>query len=61
MKLEKLAKRFRIDKPAKFRLADYDPADCCGLSIDKDDAKEMLEEGIERLAELQERLYANNK
>ncbi|MBI1203791.1 MAG: polyphosphate kinase 2 family protein [Rhodopseudomonas sp.] len=61
MKLEKLAKRFRIDKPAKFRLADHDPADCCGLSIDKDDAKQMLEEGIARLAELQERLYANNQ
>jgi PPK2 family polyphosphate:nucleotide phosphotransferase len=61
MKLEKLSKRFRIDKPAKFRLADYDPADCCGLSIDKDDAKQMLNEGIERLAELQERLYAHNK
>ena len=61
MKLEKLAKRFRIDKPAKFRLADYDPADCCGLSIDKDEAKQMLNEGIERLAELQERLYAHNK
>lgn len=61
MKLEKLAKRFRIDKPAKFRLADHDPADCCGLSIDKDDAQQMLDDGIARLAELQERLYANNQ
>ena len=31
MKLEHLAKRFRIDKPAKFRLAEHDPAECCGL------------------------------
>jgi PPK2 family polyphosphate:nucleotide phosphotransferase len=61
MKLSKIAKRFRIDKPAKFRLSDHDPADCCGLSIDKDDAKAMLKEGVERLSDLQEKLYANNK
>jgi PPK2 family polyphosphate:nucleotide phosphotransferase len=61
MKLEKIAKRFRIDKPGKFKLGDYDPADCCGLSIDKDNAKEMLKNSIERLSDLQEKLYANNK
>ncbi len=61
MKLDKIAKRFRIDKPNKFKLADCDPADCCGLSIDKAEAKEMLKNSIERLSELQERLYANNK
>lgn len=61
MKLSKIAKRFRIDKPAKFRLSDHDPADCSGLSIDKDEAKTMLKEGVEELAELQEKLYANNK
>lgn len=61
MKLSKIAKRFRIDKPAKFRLSDHDPADCSGLSIDKDDATTMLKEGVEELAELQEKLYANNK
>ncbi|MDO8877984.1 MAG: polyphosphate kinase 2 family protein [Pseudolabrys sp.] len=61
MKLEEIAKQFRIDKPGKFRLADCDPAECCGLSIDKDDAKAMLKEGVERLAALQEKLYAHNK
>ncbi len=59
MKLEHLAKRFRIDKPDKFRLAEHDPADCCGLTIDKAEAKTMLAEGIERLANLQERLHAS--
>jgi PPK2 family polyphosphate:nucleotide phosphotransferase len=59
MKLEHLAKRFLIDKPDRFRLADHDPADCCGLTIDKSDAKAMLAEGIERLANLQERLHAS--
>jgi PPK2 family polyphosphate:nucleotide phosphotransferase len=61
MKLEKIAKQFRIDRPAKFRLADFDPAECCGLSMDKADAAAMLAEGVARLAELQEKLYAENK
>jgi PPK2 family polyphosphate:nucleotide phosphotransferase len=61
MKLEHIAKRFRIDKPKAFRLADHDPADCCGLSIDKSDAKTMLDDGIARLSELQQRLYAYDR
>ncbi len=61
MKLEHIAKRFRIDKPDKFRLAEHDPAECCGLTIDKKEAKAMLAEGIERLSELQERLYADDR
>ncbi len=61
MKLENLAKRFRIDKPNKFRLAKHDPADSCGLSVDKTEAKVMLSEGIERLSNLQERLYASDR
>jgi PPK2 family polyphosphate:nucleotide phosphotransferase len=60
MKLENIARRFRIDKPHKFRLADHDPADCCGLTIDKAEAKLMLGEGITRLADLQERLWASD-
>jgi len=61
MKLDQIAKRYRIDQPGKFKLADHDPADCCGLTIDKDEAKALLKEGVERLAELQERLYAENR
>ena len=59
MKLDRIARRFRIDKPKHFRLSDHDPADCCGLSIDKAEAKALLDEGIERLTELQQRLYAS--
>jgi len=61
MKLDSIAKRFRIDKPGKFSLSEYDPADCCGLTIDKSEAKAMLAEGIERLSGLQERLYASGR
>ena len=35
MKLSRICKRFRIDRPGKFRLADFDPADTCGLDIEK--------------------------
>ena len=61
MKLTKIVKQFRIDKPDKFRLSDYDPADTGGLDIDKADAKAMLASGIERLSKLQEKLYAQDQ
>ncbi|HZL62503.1 MAG TPA: polyphosphate kinase 2 family protein [Pseudolabrys sp.] len=61
MKLYSIAKRFRIDRPDKFRLSAHDPAECYGLTADKKEAKAMLAEGIERLSELQERLYANDR
>jgi len=61
MKLEKLADRFRIDNVDKFRLEDIDPADCCGLSVDKDEAKEMLAESVQRMSKLQEKLYAQDR
>ena len=58
MKSAKLIKSFRIDEPKNFRLADHDPADTRGLEIDKQQAKSMLAGDIERLADLQEMLYA---
>ncbi len=60
MKLDKIIRRCRIDKPEKFRLADHDPAETFGLDIGKDDAKAMLADGVERLSGLQEKLYARN-
>lgn len=59
MKLEHFAERFRIDKPMTFRLSAHDPAESCGLTIDKAEAKSMLADGIARLSDLQERLYAS--
>jgi len=61
MSLAKELHRFRIDKPDKFRLADYDPADTCGLDLEKADAKAMLAGGVERLSALQEKLYAQDQ
>lgn len=61
MKLESLADRFRIDKPETFKLSDIDPGDTAGLDIDKSEAKEMLQESIKRLSQLQEMLYAQDR
>ena len=61
MDLTKIIKKFRIDKPGKFRLSDFDCADTYGLDIEKAEAKAMLADGVERLAALQEKLYAQNR
>lgn len=61
MKLDSIATRFRVDKPKKFKLSKHDPAECCGLSLDKAEAKTMLAEGIDRLSALQEKLYADGR
>jgi PPK2 family polyphosphate:nucleotide phosphotransferase len=53
-----IIERYRVRKGGDFRLADFDPDDTCGLDIDKQDAKELLETGVKRLAKLQGRLYA---
>jgi PPK2 family polyphosphate:nucleotide phosphotransferase len=61
MQFDRIARRFRIDRPGRFRLSQHDPADCCGLTIEKGEAKAMLADGIARLTELQQRLYASDR
>jgi PPK2 family polyphosphate:nucleotide phosphotransferase len=61
MKLAKILKHCRVSKPGRFRLADCDPAETFGLAIDKEDVKAMLADGISRLADLQQRLYAQDR
>src|SRR5262245_16464340 len=55
-----LPDRFRVNRPRKFRLADWDPDDTAGIES-SDDAKEGLASGVERIKELQERLFAENR
>ena len=54
----KLAKRFRVEKPGRFRLRDFDAAETAGFT--KDRAEAILAKHAPRLADLQERLYAEN-
>jgi len=57
MKRTELVKRYRIAENPKFRLADVDPADTWKLKS-KEHAQKWLEEGVARLSELQDKLYA---
>jgi PPK2 family polyphosphate:nucleotide phosphotransferase len=57
-----LAEPFRVSKGKDFRLKDVDPADTLRLKTeDKPRAKEALATGVAALADLQERLYAEDK
>ncbi len=58
---KKLVDRYRIDKPDRFRLADFDASDCCGLDLDKSEIKDLVEADAKRLADLHARLYADNR
>jgi PPK2 family polyphosphate:nucleotide phosphotransferase len=58
----KLAKRYRISDGSGFRLKDIDSSDTGKLEReDKGIAQELLTTGIQALAELQERLYAQDR
>ncbi len=59
MKTDKLAKTYRVESGKDFRLKDFDPADT-GHWHSKESATEALQQGIERTAELQDKLYAQN-
>ena len=55
----KLVKPYRVKDGKDFRLKDYDPAQTGGVDS-KDEAKQLLESGVARLAELQDMLYAQD-
>src|SRR5213075_3281248 len=58
-----LAKPFRISRGKDFRLKDVDPDDTLEFTkeADKPRAKEALVTGVAALAELQDKLYAQDK
>ena len=58
-----LAKSFRVTKGKDFRLKDIDPNDTLDFTKDehKSRAKEVLAMGVTALAELQDKLYAQDK
>lgn len=58
---DRIVKKCRVDKPRHFKLADYDPAETFGLSTDIDDVESILTQGIAKLEEMQQRLYAQGQ
>jgi PPK2 family polyphosphate:nucleotide phosphotransferase len=55
-----LAKKYRVEDGKQFRLKDFDPADTGSLHS-KDQATELLERGIASMAELQNKMYAQDR
>lgn len=60
MKTDKLAKAFRVDSGKNFRFKDFDMADT-GHWRSRDHAQQALEKGIAQTAELQDKLYAQDR
>jgi PPK2 family polyphosphate:nucleotide phosphotransferase len=60
MNIKKLADSYRIDHGKDFKLKDYDPADT-GDWRSKEHAEEALQEGIARMTDLQDKLYAQDR
>ncbi|MBB5690435.1 polyphosphate kinase 2 family protein [Roseomonas alkaliterrae] len=58
---ERILDRYRVTAGKGFRLRDCDPADTGGLDLEKNHAAELLQKGVERLAELQDMLYAQDR
>ena len=59
MKIAKVANPYRVDSGKHFRLKDFDPADT-GHWHSKEHAEEALVQGIARVADLQDKLYAQD-
>ncbi len=53
--------RYRVTSGKGFRLKNYDPADTAGHLLHRAQANALLAQGVERLAELQEKLYAQDR
>jgi len=59
---DKLLERYRVTNGKKFRLKDFDPTDTGGMKKElKPEAQAMMQQGIERLRALQDRLYAQDR
>jgi len=57
---KKFSQPYRVEDGKKFRLKDYDPGDTAKLHS-QEHAEELLAKGVARMAELQDKLYAQNR
>jgi len=60
-RIQKYVHPFRITKGKGFKLKRFDPADTCGLRLDKGEAAQLLQSGVQWLAEEQDILYAQDR
>jgi PPK2 family polyphosphate:nucleotide phosphotransferase len=60
-RIARFVEPYRITKGKGFRLKDHDPRDTAGLREEKKQAREILSTGVEMLADLQDKLYAQDR
>jgi PPK2 family polyphosphate:nucleotide phosphotransferase len=60
-KLERFLRQCRVTKGTSFRLKDHSPGDTAHLDADKTKARALLQRDVERLATLQDKLYAQDR
>ena len=60
-RMSKLIDRYIVRDGKNFRLKDIDPGDTGSFKTDKSAAEGILKEGVERLCDLQEKLYAQDR
>lgn len=60
-RIEKLIEPYVVRDGRHFRLKDFDPGDTGGFKTDKPLADKVLHEGVTRLCDLQEKLYAQDR
>ena len=60
-RISEFVEPYRVTKSKGFRLKDHDPRDTAHLDEDKKQAKEFLASGVSMLAELQNKLYAQDR
>jgi len=58
---DEMVKRFRVSDGDDFKLKRFDPGETCGLALDKNGASDLLQTGVRRLRDLQERLFAEKR
>jgi PPK2 family polyphosphate:nucleotide phosphotransferase len=60
-RIEKLIEPYVIRDGRRFKLKDIDPGDTGGVKADKESGEKVLHEGVTRLCDLQEKLYAQDR
>ncbi|BAT59371.1 polyphosphate kinase 2, PPK2 [Variibacter gotjawalensis] len=58
---KKVIDSFKVTNGKKFRLADYKTNDTAGVDISKEDAATLLAETVSKIADLQAKLYADDR
>lgn len=60
-RIHRFVRPYCVTDGRKFRLKDVNPADTAGLREDKKQARRILAAGVKRLADLQDKLYAQDR